>query len=214
MSGAQFWLVYVQGWGFDPSFWDPLRAHLPEIESIAVDLGFRGPPTLPAPPAGRILVGVGHSLGMLWLLKRRLYDWQAAISINGFPRFARGEDFPHGVAPRLLERMIARLSDSPHAVYGDFMRRIGIAEPDLAGLNVEKLAEGLRWLADWDLRPVPEALVQALAGRADPLLPPELSQSAFAGKILAFHESGGHLLPLTDPAWCAARIREALERTC
>jgi pimeloyl-[acyl-carrier protein] methyl ester esterase len=40
----------------------------------------------------------------------------------------------------------------------------------------------------------------------DPLLPGTLRHASFAGAPRHSLAEGGHLLPLTQPAWCAARI--------
>ncbi|MBF0375270.1 MAG: hypothetical protein HQL39_17875, partial [Alphaproteobacteria bacterium] len=87
-------LALIHGWGFDASFWRSFR--LPGVETVTVDLGFQGAPFLPNFRPDDI--AVGHSLGFLWALRHG--PWRAAISINGFPRFVAGCDFPFGVARR------------------------------------------------------------------------------------------------------------------
>lgn len=202
-------LLLVHGWGFGASFWSPLRAALPEVEAVTWDLGFRGAPAKPAPPAGRPVVAVGHSFGLLWLLRRRPLPWQALVSINGFPRFTRSDDFPAGVAPRLLQRMIDRLAEAPQQVYSEFMHRCGEPAPDPEGLDVKALGDGLRALAEWDGRPATVDLV--LAGRDDPIAPPALTEAAFGASAVEWHV-GGHLLPRQDPAWCAGHLRRLMEK--
>lgn len=198
-------IVFVHGWGFDASFWQPVRDRLGG-DSAAFDLGFRGTPAQPPVPDGAW--AVGHSLGLLWLLRHRPFRWRGLISINGFPRFTRADDYVNGVPPRLLERMIQRLGSAPEAVYGDFMGRCGVAAPDSTGLDHGLLAQGLGWLRDWDARPLAEPVV-ALAGTLDPIVPPAMSRDAFAGHDLRWRQ-GGHLLPLTDSDWCAGQIRSIL----
>lgn len=211
--------IFVHGWGFDASFWDALLAAPPlaEEEVVRIELGFRGTATLEPEAAlagalqglgaGRPLVGVGHSLGFAWLLRSgRAFD--ALVSVNGFPRFLRGDGFP-GVHPRLLARMRAKLPEDPAGVAGDFLRRCGLRGPLPAEVDGARLAAGLDWLASWDLR---EALaahrgpLRALAGREDPIVPPPMSEAAFAGPGLSWVEDGGHLLPATHPDLCAAEI--------
>ncbi len=201
-------LLLVHGWGFDASFWSPLRDCLDDVEAIAWDLGYRGKSAFPPPPAGRRVIAVGHSFGLLWLLCRRPVDWHRLVSINGFARFTRRPDFPGGVAPRLLERMVARFADAPAEVFADFMGRCGVDAPPPPILNGGALRDGLEALAHWDGRPATVDL--AVAGRADPIAPPSLTEASFAGAPIEWHP-GGHLLPQQDPAWCAAWLRTLLD---
>ncbi len=200
-------LLLVHGWGFDASFWSPLRDCLAEVETVAWDLGFLGPAAFPPPPAGRPVIAVGHSFGLLWLLRRRPLAWQRLVSINGFARFTSSPDFPDGVAPRLLERMIMRFAKDPAQVFADFMGRCGAAAALPSTCDHAALHAGLEALAGWDGRPAPVDV--ALAGRSDPIAPPTLTQASFAGTAVEWHP-GGHLLPQRDPVWCAARLRNLL----
>ncbi len=202
-------LLLVHGWGFDASFWTPLREVLGDLESVAWDLGFRRPPRFPPVPAGRPVVAVGHSFGLLWLLHERPLAWHALVSINGFPRFSAGGDFPFGVPSRLLERMMARFSETPETVYRDFMTRCGVRDPGTQGLDHKALADGLKALRHWDGRSRMAGLGTvdlALAGRTDPIVSPDMTASGFAGTDIRWHEDG-HLLPRQAPEWCAGHLR-------
>jgi pimeloyl-[acyl-carrier protein] methyl ester esterase len=201
-------LLLVHGWGFDASFWTPLRTHLAE-DALAWDLGYFGAPSDQAVPAGRPVVAVGHSFGMLWLLHRRPTPLRALVSINGFSCFARRENYPQGIAPRLLTRMQAQCAESPARVVGDFRARCGEAAPAPAAPQRERLLAGLESLAAWDERPAVPDL--ALCGRSDPLIDAAMTRACFPEKCLAWHE-GGHLLPQEDPGWCAAQLRQLLAR--
>ncbi len=196
-------LLLVHGWGFDASFWAPLQAALAPRETLAWDLGFFGEPACPPLPAGRPVVAVGHSFGLLWLAERFPAGWPALVSINGFSRFCAGPDFPVGIAPKLIERMIGRFAAAPETVYRDFMARFGVTAPPPPFLAQQRLADGLSGLRQWDARGRMVAL--ALAGRNDPLLSVSMTEQCFAGTAIAWHE-GGHLLPREDPQWCAERL--------
>jgi pimeloyl-[acyl-carrier protein] methyl ester esterase len=201
-------LLLVHGWGFDAAFWQPLRCALRDFDSVAWDLGFCGRPARPPLPAGRPVIAVGHSFGFLWLLHHRPVAWRALVSINGFPRFTRCPDFPVGVARRLLDRMLARLADEPRAVYDEFMARCGATVGGEVALDKAALAAGLAALTDWDGRPQGStvAVDLVLAGLNDPIAPPNLTEMAFAGRVVEW-QSGGHLLPRQAPDWCAGRLR-------
>lgn len=204
-------LVLVHGWGLDASMWAPLQAALPEVETVALDLGFTGRPHQPPLPEGRRLIGVGHSLGFCWLLRQRPV-WSALVSIGGFPRFTRSDDFPHGTHPRLLERMRSKLVQAPLEVHRDFLKRCGSEVPDRP-LDVAALAAGLDWLAAWDERPAlagwPKPLL-ALAAADDVIVSEAMARQVFPAESLRLRADGGHLLPLSQPEWCAGQIRELL----
>lgn len=207
-------LVLVHGWGFAPSFWEPLRATpvLASLPTLAVDLGFFGAAPTPL-PEGVPLVGVGHSLGFSWLLRQDL-PWRGLVSINGFARFVAGPDFPAGVHPRLLDRMRKRFAEAPEVVVSDFLRRCGVETPTTEGMDVARLAEGLDWLASGDER---EALASfsgpclALADREDPIVPEALSRASAFSALRWSEGGGGHLLPLRQPTWCAEAIARFVE---
>lgn len=199
-------LLLVHGWGFDARLWDAVRDRLPEGMTVqALDLGFFGAPDLEVPEA--VDVAAGHSLGLLWLLTRRPCRWRRLVSINGFPRFTAAPDFPDGVPPRLVARMRRRLETDPEAVLTDFRARCGAGPADRAPDPV-RLAEGLALLAEGDGRAhVPPVGIAALAGEADPVVPPAMTAAAFPGACMI--AGAGHLLPSTHAADVAAfLIRE------
>lgn len=196
-------LVLAHGWGFDAGFWGPLRRCLPEFESVAIDLGFTGRPFIPTVPAGR-LVAVGHSLGLPWLL-RQSWPFARVVAINGFARFTKTPEYPHGTHRRVLERMRARLLEEPEAVYREFLRRCGICNAAAEALDVQALATGLDWLAEWQVRT--DLPLLALAGGCDAVVAEAASRDSFPETCLRFQPEAGHLLPLTHPEWCADHIR-------
>ncbi|MEI6557146.1 MAG: alpha/beta hydrolase [Rhodospirillaceae bacterium] len=210
-------LVLVHGWGFEPGLWQGLRGTLAEFETAAIDLGYYGPPVGPAFPPDRPVIAVGHSMGVLWLLKTRPFPWQALISINGFPRFVEDEGYEPAVRQRVVERMIRRLAADPAGVVEEFRHRCGATGPLPDGPVPEALLQGLGWLRDWDARQDESGAnrepILALSGGADPILPQGMDEHCFAGfpeVRRARLETGGHLLPVSDPDWCAGQIRTFL----
>ena len=201
-------LVFVHGWAFDAGFWDPLLAELGDLPCATIDLGFQGEGQV-IPDLEEPLVGIGHSLGFLWLLHERPFVWTKLIAINGFPRFVEGDGFSEGVPASTVETMIAGMERNSSRVVGDFLALCGGGEvPD--ELNPGRLRCGLDWLLGWDARAVlKDEKVQVLAGRNDPIVPAAMTKHGFAGHPVHWHD-GGHLLPITHPEWCADRIRQCL----
>jgi pimeloyl-[acyl-carrier protein] methyl ester esterase len=200
-------LVALHGWGYDASFWQPLRDHLPEADMLAWDLGYFGEFSMPAPE--RDAFALGHSYGVLWFLQHRPFPWRGLVSINGFSRFAMAPDFPEGVPPAQLERLRDSVVEATLPALTGFRQRCGdlVPPPDMPDLC--RLLASLDHLRDWDVRPAQPDL--ALCGRTDKVVSAALSGAAFAGEIIHWHD-GGHLLPQQDPEWCADQIRAWLKR--
>jgi pimeloyl-[acyl-carrier protein] methyl ester esterase len=200
-------LVFVHGWGLDSTLWSPLRA-LIGLPGEAIDLGHLGPAALPVLP--RAFIGVGHSFGALWLLQTMPERLAGFIALAGFARFTAAEGWP-GVPARPLARMRTAFRERPGEVLNDFRGRCGLP-PVAAPADTGGLAAGLAGLADWDAR----ARLARLAGRSlvlaagdDPIVPPALAAATatLAGATLQISPAGGHVLPLTQAAWCAGHIR-------
>jgi pimeloyl-[acyl-carrier protein] methyl ester esterase len=208
-------IIFVHGWGFDAGVWDPLRAHLPDIPAITIELGFRNAPeSLPETPPGEI-IAVGHSLGFLWLLKTKPFTWDKLVAINGFSKFLAADDFPSGLDARILQAMMEQCQKDAPAVLADFFKANGHDEK-IENLNQDRLVKSLEWSRDWDMRSElknNQTPLLALAGKTDPISPPSLTEASFTGlkdSRLVWHDDS-HLLPLSAPAWCADHIREFIQ---
>lgn len=201
-------LVFVHGWGFDSSFWQPVAERLPEFARVFVDFGFRTtPPHHPKVPGAIV---VGHSMGFAWALANLPRPWAGAVAVNAFARFTRSPDFVSGVAPRMVERMLAKFADEPHAVTADFLARCGVPEPDVADIRPPALGEALFWLAACDERTAMRTLdcpMMALAGTRDAIVPEAMSREAFADVPMVLAEGADHMLPVSHPDWVASQIR-------
>lgn len=204
-------LYLVHGWGFDATFWHPLLAHFPELDARIVDHGYFGRPNNPALPE-EPFVAVGHSAGVLWLLGRELPGCRGLVSFNGFARFSQAADFPDGTPQRVLNRMRMRLARDSDGVLNDFRALCGTNAPVPGAPDIPRLDAGLEALSVQDHRDQARALSHRLywlAGTDDPF---GAAKCAFEtprcnGRLIA----GGHLLPLTDPEFCATVLRGCLD---
>ena len=210
-------ICLLHGWGYDAGLWREVVPLLDGCEIEVADLGYFGPAQLPqtAPPTA-LRIAVGHSLGALCWLTQTALPWRALIAIGGFARFCATPDFPHAVAPRVLQRMRQRFDVSPAAVLADFHTACGGAGPALPA-DTQALAAGLALLEELDGR---EMLAQrrnaiwALAARNDAIVPAAMSAASFQAlpaARLRWLDDGGHLLPLTQAQHCAALIREVAD---
>jgi len=200
-------LLFVHGWGLNATLWDTVRAKL-DAPAATVDLGYSAV-ARPAEGQGRV-IGIGHSFGALWLLHHRADRLSGFIAISGFARFTAAPDWPHGVPPRLLHRMRSTYPSRPAEVLDQFRARCGLP-PWLGPRDDARLAADLDALADWDARETLRRLdipVLCLAAADDQLLPPDLAPAtaALANTTCRWAPNGGHVLPLTQPDWCAQQI--------
>ena len=205
MPQATLW--FAHGWAYDASFWAPLRGPVRLAPGGRRRRLFRRPRL---PEVSGPVIAIGHSLGALRLLRQPPPGCAGLVCINGFARFGAGPDFPEGVAPRLLDRMLRQLVAQPQAVLRDFRARCGDDTPSGAP-DMAALERGLLALRDEDRRAGLAALPMpalALAGAEDPVVPPAMTGAALPGVALRWHARGGHLLPRSDPQWCAGHIRD------
>lgn len=188
-------IALLHGWGFDAGVWDALAPML-SGNVTRMDRGYFGPTVESERPD----LMIGHSLGAM-LLARRWPD-VPLVAINGFDRFC-GVD---AVAPRVVQRMVKRFGENPAKVLEDFRASIN-GSPAPAMVSRERLGEDLALLADQALAPAHRARLLVLQAEDDPLLPPALRMGAFGGACSVCGD-GGHLLPLTQAAWCAVQIAD------
>ena len=203
-------IAFLHGWSGDRHLWGQLIPHLGEFTCLADDRGYFGEPVTVA--AADIVVT--HSFGTMRALAAPPAGMKALVAINGFDCFAARTDFPHGAAPRVLDRMAVRLAADPPAAVAEFRTRVGALppgrEPDPA-----PLAEDLGRLRADDLRGRWAGPLVVIHGARDPILPPALQTATFADRPDALRltlPDHGHLAPLTAALSCAAAIRDLAAR--
>ena len=201
-------LLFRHGWAFDAGLWDAVVARLGGFRCLVEDRGYFGAANEPVVDGPHVVVG--HSQGAMRAPAETSGACLGLVAINGFDCFAARDGFP-GVPLRVIDRMIARLGASAADVVAQFRQRCG-AEPGGAPIGIGRLAADLARLRDGDGRVACAAAdipILSLQGGADPILPPAMRAAVFAGaRQVERHERAGadHLLPLRDPAYCAAMI--------
>lgn len=199
-------LVFVHGWGFHAGVWADVAARLPDATISTVDLGFVTGGAAISEDWPDDAVAVGHSLGLMWLLKEAEGSYKGLVSIQGFDRFC-----PHVSEARVaaLKRGLAR---DPGGTMQAFWRSCGV--PDFAdggALNVAALEKGLDWLMHWDAEAAKKRLqcpVLALASRDDPIVPEAMSEAVWGAENIVWSPDAGHVLPVKHPDWCARHVAE------
>lgn len=218
-------ILLVHGWGFGPWIWNGMMDRLTalmsplDLEVVPLELGFFGPPT--PPQNGHFDVAVGHSLGFLWLLENRLITFDRLVSINGFTRFSRADDFPTGWPGRVVQRMRKQLAVDAESMLAEFMSKSGVEaefrkHTDWAAVDIAKLDWALEALINRDGREQWsqfEGPTRAIAGTLDEIVTPGQTRACFFESDVQWLKSNSHCLPLKFPEICAALVRELIEVT-
>lgn len=203
-------LVFVHGWGFTPDFWHPLADRLGEHEHKFVDLGFAGNVQS---VEDENVVYITHSMGMSWVCEN-ITTCAGVIAINGFTKFCADDNWPDGMAPRLLARMIRQFDRDPARVWCEFMKNCGMEDPVYPqGLDASALLDGLRFLQTCDVREGFATLdcpKLAIAAGQDQIVSEKMSTASF-GEDVIWYKDGNHLLPLFEPQTLADHIRRFLD---
>jgi pimeloyl-[acyl-carrier protein] methyl ester esterase len=186
---------------------------MPYLEASFADRGYFGG-SGDEPPQGPS-VWITHSLGTILEIRKIPAECRCLIAINGFERFAAGEDLA-AVPKRVLDRMLLRLEQDAPAVVAEFRRMCGtdeaVHDADLPALRRDLLA-----LRDLDCRAEAAKLavpVLSLQGAQDPILRADFRDRALRNVPHVRHRlnpTAGHLLPLQDPDWCAGQVAHFLE---
>ena len=200
-------LLFVHGWGFDRSFWQPLAALLADLPQAIDDRGYFGTPE--AVSSGGPFIAVTHSFGTMRVLAAPPAGLVGVLAINGFARFAASPDYP-GVPPRVIDRMLRRFDEAPRTVLSEFRRQCG-GDADFGEIDAALLHEDLSRLRH-DEAPLPPVPVVSLQGTRDPLLPEAMRAQVFEGAAVRRVDcaNGGHLLPREAPEFCAAVLRDMI----
>ena len=210
-------LLFVHGWALDRTLWERVLDALgPDAgEAEVLDAGYYGHAARPRLIGRAPVLGVGQSLGVLELLAAPPTPLAGLVAIDGFARFAQGEDFPEGQPIAGLKRMSRRLALAPGPLLADFMAKAlsGFARP--AGAPDRRaLSAGLDRLGALDGRAAAARLpIWRLHASADPIAPLALADASFAGadvRARRVREAADHLSPMTAPKACADLIRDAL----
>jgi pimeloyl-[acyl-carrier protein] methyl ester esterase len=193
-------IVFVHGWGSGTFIWEPIIKEFPKHDCHTVNLGFLGEEDLSV-PKGKF-IGIGHSLGGLWLLKHYPDQMVGFISIGSFNCF-----YKH-IPQQFLSKMKKNVARDVTAQLKDFWNHAGLDQPTgFMNLKPVRLIEGLTWLSKWQAD-IPQSLpVKVLASYDDHIVPKEMTKDIWKNYDIKWIEKGGHMLPLTQSEWCIEEIK-------
>lgn len=196
-------LVFVHGWGSGTFVWKDMIDDFQGHECHMVNLGFVGEENI-VMPEGKF-VGIGHSLGGLWLLKHHPEQLAGFISIASFSCF-----YKH-MPQQILAKMQKNIAKDMIGQITEFWHHAGLDQPGgFKNLNPLKLVEGLSWLAQWEGNVPQDIPVKIMASHDDNIVPEKMTQDVWQKYNIEWIENGGHMLPLTQSKWCTDNIKEFL----
>lgn len=199
-------IVLVHGWGWHSGVWHKLVPLLGDHEIHLIDLGFirGGPRASNDMPIDSLCIG--HSFGVTWLLKHGPRPMKGLVSIAGFDCLHK--HVPHDVLAAMREGM----RTDARAQMERFWESLGVGDEKPEGeIDAGGLRAGLDWIARWDTGEQLANLgapVLALAAENDRVVRKEAAEAIWGNGAaeLHWHKTGGHMLQLTEPEWCAKHI--------
>ncbi len=194
-------IVFVHGWGSGDFIWKNITNGLKEYQCYTLNLGFIGEENLSIPDGK--FIGIGHSLGGLWLLKHYPDQMMGFISIASFNCF-----YKH-IPQQILDKMKKNIAKDVTKQLKDFWHQAGLKQPkDFLNLHPTKLIEGLEWLSKWNVDIPSNLPTKILACRNDHIVPEKMTQDIWGEYNIEWVDDGGHILPITKPEWCLKHIKD------
>lgn len=200
-------LVYWHGWGYDSTFFAPLRKILHDFDAICINEGYFGIKTIPD-HIPETAVGIGHSQGFS-RLAQKFPHLSGYVSLNGFTQFVQSPAFTNGVPKASLGAMIQQFQRYPEVVLQNFYERTGHFLPlGQSTRNDDLLRQQLVALRSLAITQ-PSAPTLAISGSNDLITPLALQKSCFPE--LHVIESANHALIYQYPKDCANLIRKFIQ---
>ena len=197
-------LVFVHGWGSGPFVWKEILPDFQDHDCHIVNLGFLGEEDINIPDEP--FIGIGHSLGGLWLLKHYPNQMTGFISIASFNCFYQY------MAQHILSKMQKNIIKNTSAQVKDFWKHAGMQQPkDLMSLKPLKLLEGLKNLSQWETSIPSDLSIKVLASHNDHIVPEKMTKDIWKNYDINWIDTGGHMLPITQSEWCSQHIKEFIE---
>lgn len=194
-------LVFVHGWGSGTFVWKEMIGYFNEYETHMINMGFVGEEKTDL-PEGKF-IGIGHSLGGLWLLKHYPERLSGFISIASFSCFHRY------VPEQILAKMEKNIVQNTINQVTEFWHHAGLDQPDgFKNLNPLKLVEGLHWLSKWEASVPNNIPVKILASKDDQIVPEKMTHNVWKEYDIDWIDTGGHMLPLTQANWCTTHVKD------
>ncbi len=210
----QIEIFFQHGWGFDRSIWQKEEFAIEGAQQLLQDRGYFGQPeSSPFSIAETFRVVVAHSFGL------HLIDFEHCSVVDHLAIIGGFYHFPDGPASHsLFQTMRFGLQTDPIGLLQKFYRRCGLSHVQLpkqvkTSLLVEELFKLEKSSLDLETVKKKCKTISILHGKKDRVVPYQKALQLcdlLPGSELQLIEDGGHALPFSHAAFCAAHISKAI----
>ncbi|CAI3935756.1 2-succinyl-6-hydroxy-2 [Commensalibacter communis] len=213
----KYHLLFVHGWGFSKNFWEPVSCLLNGFSKEYIDLGFVNNISTSSDDIYELsqripnTIAIGHSLGLLYLLKQFPHTFHHYIAINSFLRFSKAENYLSGVPSRILQRMSKGIDNDVYSVLSQFYQQCRYVGKVPNQMNASALQTGLEILETEDFRNVLPSITDRLtivSSKNDPVVSSDMTGGSFKSHPILWIEDNTHALPIFQPEICAKIIKD------
>ncbi|CAI3935452.1 alpha/beta fold hydrolase [Commensalibacter communis] len=213
----KYHLLFVHGWGFSKHFWEPVSYLLNEFSKEYIDLGFVNNISILSNDVHDLsqqipnTIAIGHSLGLLYLLKQFPRTFHHYIAINSFLRFSKAEDYLSGVPSRILHLMSKGIDKDVYSVLSQFYQQCQYVGNVPNQMNASALQIGLGTLETEDFRNVLPSITDRLtivSSKSDPVVSSDMTIDSFKSHPIYWVKDNTHVLPISRPEICAKIIKD------
>ena len=173
---------------------------------ILLDFGYTGSPQHLSLKNVNKVIGVGHSMGFMWLLKN-LKNPVSLISVSGFDCF-------HSIYnKKIIESMRSNIKKNTSVQMKHFHKIAGAPYFSKRIFDCIALDEGLKNLGEWNLEEnlcKSQIPIFSLASSDDKIIPIEYSKRVFRNFDLNIISGCGHVAPLSDDVLYYSFLKRAL----
>ena len=150
----KFNFYFIHGWGFDETFWEPLKKKIESLEicrSIeCLDLNFFSKQKQKKfNCVSNDNIFIVHSYGLNWFLKKKL-RCKLLINFFGAPDFVNIQKSPNSVKKRIT-KMNQMLKINPKKVLNNFYKMCNVDFVYKKEINIQKLSKALHELRKLNL---------------------------------------------------------------
>jgi pimeloyl-[acyl-carrier protein] methyl ester esterase len=205
--------IFCHGFGFDSTFWNPLKIFFSKQNTLFIDLGYFSDTANTIRTLNAILneareqhnhinyIGIGHSLGLMKLASSNI-PFSHLIGLHGFINFFGFDNQLHSVREREWMSLKKHFLRSPESTLKQFYQRAGVAF-DISQKTIKRtiLQEDLEVLKQSMILPpmMPSLILGAVD---DKIVPPVLIEDNFASNsqvTIEILNQGQHALGFACP---------------
>lgn len=211
--------IFSHGWGLTAQFWENLKPYFTDCNCVFLDHGYFGEmllsPLLGGGAREANFIGIGHSLGLIKLLKLNI-KFKALVSLQGFINFLGSQPNLREQRQLELQALKEHFSTNPEKTLRSLHKKCGIDQEDLfdfTNINLEKLTQDFPFFEQIFVLP-PDIPLLVLAAKNDRVVSPELINDNFLEQKqvkMVLQAKGRHGLGYQESHFIYEQIRGFLD---